>query len=196
MSMQLLDFRFVSLRLASLAGVMLAGGWCFAPPADAQQPASPAAPRRARRSLINEADQPALAAYRLTPDKLDKFEATARRTVDAMKKNPALREQAGAAQSGNGGSGRTLDTTAADLEKQHPDFAALIKSAGWSVRDYLLTSYALLAAKTFSGVQQAQPGVSLPAYVSRENLAFVRANQTRVDAAFRLFDKDLEKGGR
>ncbi len=181
-------------RTATVFGTLLSAAF-FATLAiaDAQQATSAPASRRARRSLVNEADAATLAAYRLTADRLDKFEATSRRTVEAMKKNPALREQARAAQAAGGAGGRTIDATASQLEKEHPDFAALIKGSGWSVRDYLLTSYALFTARTFSGVQQSQPGVALPAYVSAENLAFVRANQARIDAAFRTFEQEAER---
>ncbi len=136
--------------------------------------------RRPRRSMVNEADVAALAAYRLTPERLEKFEATSRRAVEAMRKNPALRDQARAMQAGGG---RTIDATVAEVEREHPEFAAVIKASGWSVRDYLLTSLALVTARTFSGVQQAQPGFKLPAYVSAENLVFAQNQQARIDAS-------------
>lgn len=187
-------FRCIRRPVAALFGVALVSAFFGAiVAADAQQAPSAPASRRMRRSLVNEADTATLAAYRLTPEKLDKFESTSRRTIEAMKKNPALRDQARAAQAGGGPGGRTLDATVSQLEKEHPDFATLIRGSGWSVRDYLLTSLALFTARTFSGVQQSQPGVSLPAYVSPENLAFVRANQARIDAAFRTFEQEAER---
>ncbi|MBV9127721.1 MAG: hypothetical protein JO117_06495 [Verrucomicrobia bacterium] len=192
----MLRFRalFPLLVTAALGGWLLASGDARA---QQQQPStlpgstnagvnSPATATagRTRRSLVNPADQPALAAFRLTPERLDQFEATIRRTVEALRKNPALREQARAAQAGGNG-GRSIEATAAQLEKDYPEYAALIREAGWSVREYLLTTFSLFVGTMFSGVQ-GNP----PPYVSPENLAFVRANLPRIQADFRRLETE------
>ena len=61
----------------------------------------------------------------------------------------------------------------------------ILRGAGTTPRDFILTPFALFLARSASAARQGDPAVSLPTYVPAENLAFVEANRTRIESDLR-----------
>ncbi len=161
--------------------------------AHAQAPAPPAtgaqAPPTARKKVIQTGlnftpdDQKLLGGYRLSLDKMDKFMAATKRLQEAVQKSPTLKSQFDAV--GAAAKDKSLSENIGRLEVSAPEFVKLLKEAGTTPRDFILTPFALFLARSVSAAKQGDPTVSPPPYVPAENLAFVEANRTRIDSDLR-----------
>lgn len=143
------------------------------------------APPSARKKVVQTGlsfspeDQRLLGGYRLNPDRLDKFMAANRKLQEAVQRNPALKNQFDAV--GAASKDKSLSENIGRLETTAPEFVRLLKEAGTSPRDFILTPFALFLARSISAARQGDPTVTPPAYVPAENVAFVEANRTRIE---------------
>lgn len=155
------------------------------PPAGAPAPPPPTARKKVIQTGLNFTpdDQKLLGGYRLSIDKLDKFMAATKRLQEAVQKSPTLKSQFDAV--GAAAKDKSLADNIGRLEVSAPEFVRLLKEAGTTPRDFILTPFALFLARSVSAAKQGDPTVSPPPYVPAENLAFVEANRTRIDSDLR-----------
>ncbi len=179
--------------LALLASPVLAHAQAPASPPPAKAPAaggSPATPT-ARKTVAQTGlsfgaeDQKLLGAYRLNPGLLEKFETATKKVTEAAKRDPSLKAQFDSA--GSAAKGQTLAEGIRRIESGSPAFVALLKEAGTTPRDYVLTSFSLVTATMGSFIRQSNPDSAMPAYIPSENITFFEANRTRIENDFRTY---------
>ena len=147
------------------------------------------APPTARKVVANLGvdlgpdDQRLLGGYRLSLDKLDKFEAATKRLQDAVKTNPTLKSQLDTISSGAGKA--SLGDSISRIEVNGSAVVSLMKEAGTTPRDFILTPFSLYLAGKASVAKQGNPAVTLPPYAPGENVAFFDANRSRIEAMFK-----------
>ena len=128
-------------------------------------------------------DQRLLGGYRLSLDKLDKFEAATKRLQEAVKTNLTLKSQLETVGSNAGKA--SLGDSISRIEANGPAVVALMKEAGTTPRDFILTPFSLYLAGKASAAKQGNPAVTLPPYAPGENVAFFDANRVRIDTMFK-----------
>jgi hypothetical protein len=156
-------------------------------PAATPSPAAPVAPLTMlpdsledEKPLFSEADSVALAGYRLDDARLARFEVVIA-AMDAQAKNDeALRTELEHDESKTDGIDRFVES----IEKDKPKMLAIIKSAGMTPREFVMTSFSLTLAMVYADLLRVQPATPLPEYVVRENVGFVRKNEERLAKLF------------
>lgn len=128
-------------------------------------------------------DQRLLAGYRLTLDKLDKFEAATKRLQAAVSTNPTLKSQLDSL--GASGGKPSLADSIGRIEINSPAVVSLMKESGTTARDFILTPFSLYLAGKASIAKQGNPAVSLPPYAPSENVTFFDSNRARVETMFK-----------
>ncbi len=120
-----------------------------------------------------------ISEYKLTTDKLNKFEAAAKSYTKLVNGNPALK--ASLDKDAEASEQNTIANSVKSIEK-HPELVAAIKSAGFTTtHEYVVMTYALI--NTFSNVGMKRKGYikQIPASISAENATFVDQNYDRVN---------------
>src|SRR5438552_1946673 len=126
--------------------------------------------------LMND---PALKAFRVTTEKVEKVIDATHAMQQAVKDDPEFRKEYLAEQSVTA----TLDENIRAIEAKRPRHAALIRSIGLTTKDYLLTSLALFQA---DAIYRNQKGTAeFKNSVNPENLLFVRKHRREVNRAVR-----------
>lgn len=172
--------------LALLASPVLARAQA---PAPAPPPAT--APPTSRKTVaqtglnFSAEDQKLLAGYRLTTDKLEKFEAATKKITEAAKRDPSLKAQFDSV--GSAAKGKSLTEGIGRIDTGAPAFVALLKEAGTTPRDYVLTSFSLVTATMGSFIRKSSPDAAMPAYIPAENIAFFESNRTRIETDFKSY---------
>ncbi len=156
-------------------------------PADVVVPLAPLAdPIDDDKPLFSEADSVALAAYRLDDLKLARFQA-AIVEMDAQARNDeALKTELDRDEAKTGG----IDRFVQSIEKDKPKMLAIIKAAGLSPREFVLTSYSIMMAMVYADLLKAQPTTVPPDYIARENIAFVRRHEEQLAKLFEALNRD------
>lgn len=156
-------------------------------PADVVVPLAPLPdPVDPEKPLFSEADAVALAAYRLDDAKLARFEAAIVAMDAAARHDEALKVELEHDEAKGDGIDRFVDS----IEKEKPRMLAIIKSAGMSPREFVMTSYSLMMAMVYADLLKVQPATVLPDYVVREHIAFVRRNEARLTKLFEALNHD------
>lgn len=125
------------------------------------------------------AEKKEISDYKLTTDKLNKFEAAAKSYTKLVNGNPALK--ASLDKDAESSEQNTIANSVKSIEK-HPELVAAIKSAGFTTtHEYVVMTYTLI--NTFSNVGMKRNGYikQIPASISAENAAFVEQNHDRVN---------------
>lgn len=133
----------------------------------------------ARPLAAQDGDAAAIAAYRLTTANLDQF-TRATRALAELAKDPAVRAQAEAMDAQDDDANSIADVVA-KLDRL-PGFKKAVASSGMTTREYVLFQFAFMqAAMAQAIVDQYGDKAELPAEISKENVAFVRANKAKID---------------
>lgn len=135
-----------------------------------------------------EEDSRALAQYKLTHDNIKRLRVALRALVDLVEKSPQIAQQMG------GPEQETLDQAINRIES-NPTFAGVLKDAGISARDYLLSSVAVVMADAVRQALKSDPKSPMPPEVPPENLAMVEAHDAEVTAVLKELDRFAEKTG-
>jgi hypothetical protein len=143
------------------------------PPAEA--PAVPPKP------LFAAEDEKTLAAYQLDVPKLDRFEVVLRNLDLKAKTDEALKAELDQDEAKSAGIDRFVES----IEKEKPKMMAILQAAGMTPREFVLTSYSVMMAMVYADLFRAQADATLPTYVARANLGFVKRHEDRLA---RLFD--------
>lgn len=156
----------------------------------AEEPVAPLAPvpdaLDDEKPLFSESDAVALAAYRLDDGKLTRFES-AIAVIDAQfKSDEALRTEMDHDEAKSEGIDRFVDS----IERDKPKMLAIIKGAGMTPREFVMTSYSLIVAMVHADLLRVQPATPLPDYVVRENVIYVRKNEDRLAKLFQSLNHD------
>lgn len=119
-------------------------------------------------------DQKALAGYHLTLEKLDKFDAVSKKIGEAMPTDPQLTKEMS---SGILNVGSTLNDALGQFDNRAPHLAAILKSAGTTSRDFVMTMFSVMFATTGQMMKQAEQ--PLPAFIPADNVALAEKNAAR-----------------
>jgi len=180
---------------AALAAACLAAGRGFAAdePAAASSPAEPVAPlvmmpdpADEEKPLFSEVDSVALASYRLDEEKLARFEVAIAALDAQAKGDQSLRSELEHDEAKEEGIDRFVES----IEQGKPKMLAVIKSAGMTPREFVMTSFALTLAMVYADALRVQPTTPLPDYVLRENIGFVRKNEERLAKLFQSLNHE------
>jgi len=137
------------------------------------------APAKAYSQAAQSPEKKEISDYKLTTDKLNKFEVAAKSYTKLANGNPAL--QASLNKDAQAAEQNTVANSVKSIEK-HPELVSAIKSAGFTTtREYVVMTYALI--NTFSNVGMKRKGFikQLPTSISVENAVFVDQNYDRVN---------------
>ena len=138
------------------------------------------------KPLFSEVDAVSLASYRLDDLKLARFQ-TAVVDMDAKaQKDDALKAELDHDEAKSGGIDRFVES----IEKDKPKMLAIIKAAGLSPREFVLTSYSITTAMVYADLLKAQPATLPPDYIARENIAFVRRHEEQLAKLFESLNRD------
>jgi hypothetical protein len=156
-------------------------------PADVVVPLAPLAdPIGEDKPLFSEVDAVTLASYRLDDLKLARFQ-TAIVEMDIQARNDeALKAELDHDEAKSGGIDRFVES----IEKEKPKMLAIIKAAGLSPREFVLTSYSLMMAMVYADLLKAQPATAPPPYIARENIIFVQRNEEQLAKLFESLNRD------
>lgn len=121
-------------------------------------------------------DTKEIGAFRLTMDGLTKFSNSLKTLGELTKKNPSLKEKVDNSDSGE----QTIDETLA-LYDRHPEVVSAIKTSGLTPRQFVVTSYALVANSMALAYRKA--GMKgIPPGASTANMEFIEAHQKEIQA--------------
>lgn len=127
--------------------------------------------------------------YRLSKDKLDKYEAASQNLMVLSKKDPSMKNAMS-----RDASAKTLDDSVKLMETKYPAAAAAIQKSGLSVHEYMIMTMALVTTTMAAGMKKSgQPLEHLPASVSPENLAFVEQNYPRIEKMLKSMTETSEQ---
>jgi phage-related minor tail protein len=127
----------------------------------------------------HEADAKEIRNFRLTEDKLNKYEAAAKAFTKLTQQNPDLKRQIG--QETATSEDTTLDSVVKAFER-HTDVAAAIKDAGMSTHDYVVMTFTMNDVATEVGMKRNGVIKEYPPSILPENAAFVDQNFDRVNS--------------
>ena len=124
------------------------------------------------------ADQKEVRDFRLTMDKLEKYETAAKAFTKLTQQDPGLKKQIEAETAT--GEDTTLDSVVKAFEK-HPAVVTAIKDAGLSTHDYVVMTFTMNEVATEVGMKRSGAIKEYPASILPENAAFVDQNFDRVN---------------
>ena len=111
--------------------------------------------------------------YPLDMDKMRKLQATMKSLEAAASANPGSMS--------SGSNSETAAQTIARIES-NPTERRAIEQAGWTVRDYVWTTAAMLQASMMEGTLASTPGAKLPAGHNPRNIEFMKAHKAELEA--------------
>ncbi|OAI43398.1 hypothetical protein AYO41_01915 [Verrucomicrobia bacterium SCGC AG-212-E04] len=132
------------------------------------------------KSLFSEEDEKTLAAYPLDLVKFDRFETALRELDLQAQKDEALKAELDQDEAKAAGLDRFIES----IEKEKPKMMAILKAAGMTAREFVLTSFSVTIAMVYADLIKAQADAALPPYVPRENLGFVKRYEERLSKLF------------
>jgi hypothetical protein len=135
--------------------------------------------RAAQAPQQASAEQKEVANFRLSKDKLNKYEAAVKAYDKLVAANPGLKKQMDTESGAN--DHNTVAGSVAVIEK-HPPVVDAIKSAGLSTREYVVMTYALINTDMAVGMKKKGMIKEYPASVSPANVTFVEQNYSRINA--------------
>lgn len=158
-------------------GVALALAACTAKPdpasegatASAAPAAAPAAASPARPDNPTSED---ISNYPLDMDKMRKLATTMSLTADAEKRGERFNAKA----SNDETAGQTIARLEGDAKLR-----AILGKVGWSARDYVWTTAAMLQASMLDATLAADPSAIVPPGHSRRNIDFVREHKAEIE---------------
>ncbi len=107
--------------------------------------------------------------------------------MDTQARNDeALKEELDHDEAKSGGIDRFVES----IEKEKPKMLAIIKAAGMTPREFVLTSYSIMMAMVYADLLKAQPASPPPDYIARENIAFVRRHEEQLAKLFESLNRD------
>jgi hypothetical protein len=118
--------------------------------------------------------------YRLTLDKLSRFEVAAKAVKKVLADSPAAQQKLDADSQNSSGPNSFAQSVAA-IDKQ-PQLTAAIKASGFTTHEYVVITYALMASESYVDMKKDNPNAPMPPYVSPANAAFAEANFARIQA--------------
>jgi hypothetical protein len=170
-----------------------AGLWALPDLARAQNssdvvvPLAPLAePIEEEKPLFSEVDAVTLASYRLDDLKLARFQTAIMELDVQARRDEALRAELDQDEAKTAGIDRFVES----IEKEKPKMLAIIKAAGMSAREFVLTSYSVMMAMVYADLLRAQPATVPPPYIARENIAFVRRHEEQLAKLFEALNRD------
>jgi hypothetical protein len=156
-------------------------------PSDVVVPLAPLAePLDEDKPLFSEADAVTLASYRLDDLKLARFQAAILELDAQARRDEALRTELDQDEAKVAGIDRFVES----IEKDKPKMLAIVKAAGMSAREFVLTSYSVTIAMVYADLLKAQPATLPPPYIARENIAFVRRHEEQLAKLFESLNRD------
>ena len=123
-----------------------------------------------------DADEKALAEYRLTDEGLEKFIQASRNLAAAVKADPRL---AGALEGADDG---TIEETAARYDSQ-PSVRRAMESADMTSAEYLTFMYSMIQAGMAAWLAEEYGSSELPEGTPRQNVDYYIANKDKLAAA-------------
>jgi len=115
--------------------------------------------------------------YRLTMDKIDKLVSATGAVNKLILSDPALRKRMDA----NSEEDKSIDQKARRIEAEFPQAAAVLRSNGFSAREYIVMSLAFINDLMFVGMKkQGAIKEYPPASITPENAAFVEQNYDKL----------------
>lgn len=169
--------RFALLQIicvATLLGVGPAGAGAQAEETDPEKP------------LFSDVDAKTLETYQLNGEKLDRFEKALLAMNAQVVQDEALKTELDNDEAKTGG----IEKFAETIEKEKPKMAAILRVSGLSPREFVLTSFSVTMAMVYADLLRAQTTATVPPYVPRANIAFVRSNEDRLTKLFESLNRD------
>jgi hypothetical protein len=150
-------------------------------------------------AMAQSPEEKAIGAYTLDMTKLNKYAAVTEKIAAMVQANPSLATKyEGEASKAN----ESLDETIKSLEKI-PELSSAVRSQGFTMRDYMMTTLAVAFATMYREMKKADPRAELPAGVNPANVklmdehaAEVRKIEARVQAAQAKIEAAEKKGKR
>jgi hypothetical protein len=158
----------------------------------------------ARAAAAQEgADEKAIAAYRLSMPALRKAGQATERMLELVLRDEGLARELEerARKEGGGGDGQTIADIVAAYDEM-PKLKVAITGTGLTVREFIVMQLAMMQAALVVGFQDPEntgKEITIPDGVSKENVAFVRANWAelqRMGARAQELQKELEARSR
>lgn len=147
-----------------------------------------AVPAAAQHLRDNDPDLVAVRSHKLSMDEVDRYvgaTAALKKLVDA---NPALKQNLN---SGDRDRGKTLAQTAADWDLHFPQATAVLRSHGFSTREYLVTGMALISDMMYVGMKKKGYIKDYPANsITPENAAFVDQNYSKLEEVMKTVQSE------
>lgn len=145
------------------------------------------------------ADEKAIAAYRLSMPALQKAGRATERMLELVLRDASLAEEleARAREEEDGNDGQTIADIVAAYDRM-PKLKGAITGTGLTVREFIVMQLAMMQAALVVGFQDPEntgKAITIPDGVSKENVAFVRANWDelqRMGARATALQKELE----
>ena len=133
----------------------------------------PAAVADSSATIVRDATSTDIRTYTLDMDKMRRYAAAAKALDEESKKNPSVVIDVNL---GN----EPISQSIATVERN--DFVtAVLKRAGTTPREFLMTMAAFLQAATTSAALDADPNARTPADQNTDNVEFVRAHRAEID---------------
>lgn len=113
-----------------------------------------------------------IAAYPLDMDKVRKLKQSMTNVEAAIRSDPTIETR--------GDNSESAAQTIARLEAS-PQMRRAIEQAGWTVKDYVWTTAALLQASMLEGTMASTPDAKLPAGHDARNIEFVKTHKAEIE---------------
>ena len=141
---------------------------------------------RPEKPLFSDADAKTLETYRLDAGKLDRFEKAIRDLDAQAQRDEILKAELDHDEAKLDGIDRFVNT----IETEKPKMAAILKEAGLTAREFVLTSFSVTMAMVYADLLRAQTTAFVPPFVPRANIAFVRNNEDRLTKLFESLNRE------
>lgn len=149
-----------------------------APAVEAPGTANPLDPGASPGQALTD-DEAALASYTLTMERVEAWSRASQNLQRLAEEDPALAERWDA----ENADAESFDEMIAQIEAE-PRARAAVEEAGISVRDYVLTTMALLQAMFAQAAMDMTQDAPVPEGVNPANVQFVRDHQAEIQALF------------
>lgn len=137
----------------------------------------PAAASDTTTTIVRDATASDLRTYTLDMDKMRRYAAAAKALDEESQRNPSVVIDVDIGK-------EPISESIATVERN--DFVTdLLKRAGTTPRDFVMTMGAYLQAATTSAALDANPNARIPAGLSADNVEFVRARRAEIDKLMR-----------